>query len=60
MAEELLSTFGQDVSSFRLIPSHGGRFEVTINGEPVYSKLKTGVFPKVSDIVEIARAKRGA
>jgi selenoprotein W-related protein len=28
-----------------LIPSGGGCFELSINGELVYSKLKTGEFP---------------
>jgi len=28
-----------------LIPSSGGCFELSINGELVYSKLKTGKFP---------------
>jgi selenoprotein W-related protein len=30
------------VSSWELIPSDGGRFEVTVNGRLVYSKLETG------------------
>jgi selenoprotein W-related protein len=35
-----------------LIPSSGGAFEVTVNGEKVYSKLDTGVFPNASEIIE--------
>lgn len=34
-----------------LIPSSGGRFEVSVNGEPFYSKLETGVFPNAEDII---------
>lgn len=38
-----------------LIPSHGGRFEVEVGGELVYSKLATGSFPDEDDILrEIA------
>jgi selenoprotein W-related protein len=29
----------------KLIPSSGGCFELTANGELVYSKLQTGKFP---------------
>jgi selenoprotein W-related protein len=35
-----------------LIPSSGGAFEVTVNGEKLYSKLETGVFPKAKEIIE--------
>jgi selenoprotein W-related protein len=35
-----------------LIPSSGGAFEVTVNGEKLYSKLDTGVFPKSKNIIE--------
>jgi selenoprotein W-related protein len=29
----------------KLIPSGGGAFELTVDGELIYSKLKTGQFP---------------
>lgn len=29
----------------KLIPSGGGAFEIKLNGDLVYSKLKTGKFP---------------
>jgi selenoprotein W-related protein len=29
----------------KLIPSSGGCFELTVNGDLLYSKLKTGKFP---------------
>lgn len=34
------------------MPSDGGRFEVSIDGELVYSKLKTGRFPEPADIIQ--------
>jgi selenoprotein W-related protein len=38
-----------------LQPSTGGCFELTVNGELIYSKLKTGEFPNEDSIVaEIA------
>lgn len=39
-----------------LIPSSGGAFEVTVNGEKLYSKLDTGVFPKSRHIIEKMQA----
>lgn len=41
----------------KLIPAGGGCFEVTIDGEPVYSKLQTGEFPNES-VIEQAVADR--
>jgi selenoprotein W-related protein len=34
-----------------LIPSTGGVFEVTINGEKIYSKDETGIFPDIEEII---------
>ncbi len=33
-----------------LIPSDGGRFEISVNGKQVYSKLATGRFPEFAEI----------
>jgi selenoprotein W-related protein len=33
------------VTGLTLVPSSGGCFELSIDGELVYSKLKTGQFP---------------
>jgi selenoprotein W-related protein len=38
---ELTKRFEGDIRSIRLIPSDGGRFEVTVDGQLVYSKLLT-------------------
>lgn len=38
----MLSEYEQKIEDVRLIPSDGGRFEVVINGELVYSKVETG------------------
>ncbi len=39
---ELLKTHEAEIESITLFPSSGGRFEVTVNNELVYSKYKTG------------------
>ena len=36
-----------------LIPSDGGRFELTVNGKLVYSKLATKAFPEWEPIEKI-------
>jgi len=34
-----------------LIPASGGIFEVTVNGEKIYSKDETGMFPSSEEII---------
>jgi selenoprotein W-related protein len=47
-----------DIQSLTLVPSSGGAFEVTMNGERVHSKLATGEFPNPEAILKLARARR--
>jgi selenoprotein W-related protein len=49
---DLLPHFKQDIDAMVLIPSDGGRFEFSVNGELVYSKLDTGEFPEPRDIID--------
>jgi selenoprotein W-related protein len=42
--------FKQRIDSLVLIPSSGERFEVTIDGKLVFSKLEKGRFPKFDEI----------
>jgi selenoprotein W-related protein len=41
LAEELLKEYEHVIESVTLVPSDGGRFEVTVNGQLLYSKLAT-------------------
>ena len=56
-AEELFNHFYRDIQKLELIPSSGGAFEVTVNGEKIYSKLDTGVFPDTDEMIEIISTK---
>ena len=40
----------------KLIPSSGGCFEVSLNGDLIYSKLKTGKFPDEEEMVKAVGA----
>jgi selenoprotein W-related protein len=42
LANELLKNIEPEIESITLIPSEGGRYEVTVNDTLVYSKLQTG------------------
>ena len=41
----------------KLIPAGGGCFEVTVNGELIYSKLKTGEFPDEAAVVDMVAGR---
>ena len=58
MTEKLLKEFKWEIAGLRLVPSDGGRFEVSINGELVYSKLKTGRFPEYGEVQKFFKKKR--
>ena len=45
MAQELLSTFGEELGSVTLIPASGGRFEITADSELIWERKRDGGFP---------------
>jgi selenoprotein W-related protein len=46
-----LPKFKFDVEEWQLSPSDGGRFEILVDGELIYSKLETGRFPDEEEIL---------
>jgi selenoprotein W-related protein len=53
LVEELLRDYEYSIESVALIPSDGGRFEVEVNGNLVYSKLKTNRHAEPGEIVKL-------
>ncbi len=53
---EILREFESDIDSITVIPSDGGRFEVTVNGKLIYSKLQTGRHVNQGELVQLIRA----
>jgi selenoprotein W-related protein len=58
LTSRLLTTFKQDIKDLKLIPSGGGCFELTVNGELLYSKLKTGTFPDEQWVLETLESRQ--
>jgi selenoprotein W-related protein len=50
-----LNTFGEWTDSVTLVPGAGGAFELTVNGQQVYSKKATGRFPELNELNETIR-----
>ncbi|MBI2867020.1 MAG: SelT/SelW/SelH family protein [Chloroflexi bacterium] len=51
LAKRLLSELQPHVSVL-LTPTSGGRFEVLLNGKLIFSKHRTGRFPKEDEILQ--------
>ena len=57
MATELINRYAEQIDSINLHGGTGGAFEVSVNGEQVYSKLATKRYPDLSEIVSGVEAK---
>ena len=55
MTAELLKEFEPEIAEITLIPSDGGRFEVTVNEKLVYSKLQTGRHAEPGEVVKLIK-----
>jgi selenoprotein W-related protein len=57
LTSKLLGTYKQKISSFKLIPDSGGCFELSVNGDLIYSKLESGTFPDEGWAVDAVGAR---
>lgn len=52
---ELISAFEYDIEEITLVPSDGGKYEVTLNGTLIYSKLKTNRHAESGEVLALVR-----
>jgi len=52
---ELLENFEPEIETVSLVPSDGGRFEVTVNDRLIFSKLQTFRHTQPGEVVELVR-----
>ena len=56
MAQELLTTFSDDIKGVMLQPSEvSGRYTVFINEEEIYDRSKMGGFPEIKELKQLVR-----
>jgi selenoprotein W-related protein len=55
MAQELLTTFEQELTELTLRPGTGGVFEVKANGTLVWSRKEAGRFPEITELKQLVR-----
>jgi len=52
LTAKIVERFKMQISEFKLIPSSGGCFELTVEGNLIYSKLSEGKFPEEKKLIE--------
>ncbi len=57
MAQELLTTFEENVGEVALVPGTGGIFEVRVDEEVVWSRKVEGGFPEIKVLKQRVRDK---
>ena len=55
IAQELLTTFEQEIGEVALIPGRGGIFEIRAAGQRIWSRLEEGRFPEAKEIKQRLR-----
>lgn len=60
MATEIINKYPDDIGEICLHAGYGGAFEVSVNGQQVYSKLQTKRYPELSEILEPIKQQVGA
>lgn len=55
LANELLKEFEYNLQGLTLIPSDGGKFEVSVNDRLVYSKLQTHRHAEPGEVLRLVR-----
>ena len=55
LTAELMKEFEFKIESFSLVPSDGGTFEVSVDGDLVYSKLQTNRHAEPGEVAGLLR-----
>ncbi|MYA78802.1 MAG: SelT/SelW/SelH family protein [Gemmatimonadetes bacterium] len=56
MAVKLLEYYKHDIEQLQLVPSKGGRFEVTVDDSLIFSKLANDRFPEYAEVKDAIEA----
>lgn len=55
IAQELLSTFSQELGEVALVPGKGGVFEVRLDGSLLFSRAEQQRFPEAAEVKQLVR-----
>jgi selenoprotein W-related protein len=55
IAQELLSTFSEELGEVALVPGRGGIFEVRLDGTLLFSRAEHKRFPEAAELKQLVR-----
>ena len=55
MAQELLTTFAEEIGELGLVPGTGGVFEVRVDDEVIWSRASKACFPEIKELKQLVR-----
>ena len=55
MAQELLSTFSEELGAVTLVPATGGAFQIELDGDVLWERKRDGGFPDVKQLKQMVR-----
>ena len=55
MAQELLTTFPEELGEVALVPATGGVFDIRLNGELIWSRAQSLSFPDLKELKQLVR-----
>jgi len=55
LTADCLKTLKRKIQQWSLVPSDGGKFEISVNGKLIYSKLQTGEFPESEQVIKLLK-----
>ena len=55
MAQELLTTFADDLGEVALVPATGGMFRIAVDDETIWNRKVDGGFPEITVLKQLVR-----
>jgi selenoprotein W-related protein len=55
MAQELLTTFAEELGEVALVPGTSGVFDIRLNGELIWSRAQSQSFPDIKEFKQLVR-----
>jgi selenoprotein W-related protein len=55
MAQELLTTFTEELGEVALVPGTGGVFDIRLDGELIWSRAEAHSFPEIKQLKQLVR-----
>jgi selenoprotein W-related protein len=55
IAQELLTTFQNEIGEVALIPGTGGVFDIRVDSEVIWSRAQQGRFPEIKELKQFVR-----